>query len=262
MAKKMSAADVSRILGGKIAAGALRALAGEAERRVFQMKELRVDAEGKKIVGHAAVFNTKAEIYGFQERVSPGAFAKSIQESDIRALFNHDANFVLGRNKAGTLELKEDEQGLVDIITPPETTWAKDLMESIRRGDITQQSFGFQTIKDAWCVEDGMSTRTLLEVKLFDVSPVTFPAYSETDCGVRAAGVGAAFYRGLLKLNGGHALDEEELTVLRGHVSDLEDRLRLDAAANRDAKEPGHKSATHSSIDVLRRRLDLAERGI
>lgn len=269
--KPLTPAVLAQLRAAQINPAPLRALLGDVERRMFAATELRVAGDGKKIEGHAAVFNTKADIWGFQERVAPGAFLKTIKESDVRALFNHDPNFVLGRNKAGTLELSEDATGLVDSITPPDTAWARDLMESIRRGDITQQSFGFRTIKDAWNTEDGVSVRTLLEVQLFDVSPVTFPAYEETDCGVRgalrAADGGEKLYRAVLKLNGGHALDDEELTLVREHVSGVEARLAPGAPAKAADKketkeEPGHSTANHSSNDVLRRRLDLAENGL
>ena len=93
---------------------------------------------------------------------------------------------MLGRNKAGTLTLEEDEKGLKVRIVPPDTTWAKDLLVSIKRGDITQMSFGFTVILDRWSYEDNLDVRELLKVKLFDVSPVTFPAYSQTECGIRS----------------------------------------------------------------------------
>jgi HK97 family phage prohead protease len=118
--------------------------------------------------------------------VRSGAFAKSIEADDIKALFNHDPNYVLGRNKANTLELCEDGKGLFVRIYPPDTQWARDLKTSIARGDISQMSFGFTVEQDKWSSEDGVDTRELIEVKLFDVSPVTFPAYPETDVGVRS----------------------------------------------------------------------------
>ena len=94
---------------------------------------------------------------------------------------------MLGRNKAGTLELAEDEKGLLVKITPPDTQWAKDLLVSIGRGDITQMSFGFIVLDDIWQESDGMDIRELIKVKLFDVSPVTFPAYTQTECNIRSA---------------------------------------------------------------------------
>jgi hypothetical protein len=154
------------------------------------MIELRIDQdEGNKpkIRGHAAVFNKLSEpMFGFREQIAPGTFAKTIKKDDIRALFNHDPNYVLGRNKAKTLTLTEDDKGLYIEIDPPDTSWARDLQESIKRNDINQMSFGFIVEKDEWLQEKGKeSIRTLQEVKLFDVSPVTFPAYPQTSVKVR-----------------------------------------------------------------------------
>ncbi|MGI6593690.1 MAG: HK97 family phage prohead protease [Christensenellales bacterium] len=162
------------------------------EYRTLPMTELRTEEKDgvKMICGHAAVFDSWSETLGtlfpFKEKVRAGAFLKSIEKDDIRALFNHDANHVLGRNKAGTLELEEDENGLFVRILPPNTQWARDLQVSILRGDISQMSFGFVVEKDEWSTVDGIDTRELIEVKLFDVSPVTFPAYAQTDVAVRA----------------------------------------------------------------------------
>ena len=163
----------------------------QKELRMLPMTELRVNDEGGGVIeGHAAVFDLWSEtlggIFPFKERVSRGAFAESIMQDDIRALFNHDPNYVLGRNKAGTLELAEDDVGLRVRINPPDTSWARDIVTSIRRGDISQMSIGFIVEKDSWASEGGMDTRDLKKVRLFDVSPVTFPAYTQTDVGVRA----------------------------------------------------------------------------
>jgi uncharacterized protein len=164
----------------------------EIERRNIELIEFRlVEDENKKpkIEGHAAVFNKLSEpMWGFREKISPGAFKNSITSDDVRALFNHDPNYVLGRNKAKTLTLEEDERGLFIQIDPPDAQWARDLQESIRRGDISQMSFGFVTIKDSWEYKKegkGETIRTLEEVKLFDVSPVTYPAYPQTTVKVR-----------------------------------------------------------------------------
>lgn len=162
------------------------------EIRTVPLTELRIQAESERqvIEGHALVFDSWSEtlggIFPFKEKVKRGAFAKSIGKDDIRALFNHSPDYVLGRNKAGTLELTEDEKGLLVRIYPPDTQWARDLTVSISRGDISQMSFGFTVIKDEWRTEDGIDVRELREVKLYDVSPVTFPAYTQTDVGVKA----------------------------------------------------------------------------
>jgi len=160
------------------------------ERRTLH-SEFRVEQreDGKKLIrGHAAVFNSETDLGWFRERIAPGAFSESIGKDDVRALFNHDENFILGRNKAGTLTMREDEQGLYVEIDPPDTQVGRDLVTSIERGDISQMSFGFQTIKDSWETEENAAKdlRTLEKVKLWDVSPVTFPAYQETDVAVRS----------------------------------------------------------------------------
>lgn len=162
------------------------------ERRLAAMS-LRSAGEGAppKITGYAAVFNQLSDdLGGFRERIAPGAFAAALTRSDVRALFNHDPNFVLGRVSAGTLVLREDETGLTVEITPPDSQTVRDLvLAPMARGDINQQSFGFTTRQDRWDKIAGEWQRTLLEIgELFDVSPVTFPAYPQTDAALRAAG--------------------------------------------------------------------------
>lgn len=160
------------------------------ERRVVDARmEVRA-AEGKstpQIVGYAAVFNSLSQVlWGFREQIAPGAFGGSLAD-DVRALWNHDSAYVLGRTAAGTLRLSEDAHGLRVEIDPPETPLADSFVESIRRGDVNQMSFGFKTLEDTWDEDDqGQMIRTLLKVKLYEVSPVTFPAYTDTEVGLRA----------------------------------------------------------------------------
>ena len=167
----------------------------EREVRTFKSTEIRVDrkkGEKPKIIGHAAVFNSPTVIKGFFrdfiEEIAPGAFEESIKEDDIRGLFNHDPNLVLGRNKAGTLDLEEDKTGLRYEIDPPETSAGNDTLISIERGDISGSSFGFNVLEQTWELsedDDVLDKRTLVKVKLWDVSPVTFPAFDDTDVAVR-----------------------------------------------------------------------------
>jgi hypothetical protein len=162
---------------------------GKTERRVFCNFELRTADDGKeKIVFYPAVFNSWSEdMWGMREIVAPGAFRNTISKDDIRALFNHDPNYVLGRNTSKTLILSEDSRGLRGELDPPDTTWAKDLLISLKRNDITQGSFAFNTIKDSWDYSNkGIVKRQLEEVKLYDVSIVTYPAYPETSVQVRS----------------------------------------------------------------------------
>lgn len=158
----------------------------ELERRTFGV-ELR-DVSGRPMIaGYAAVFNSlSCDMYGFQEKIAPGAFKKTLQESDVRALWNHDTGIVLGRSKAGTLTLAEDKTGLSVQINPPDSAAA--FLETMRRGDVDQMSFGFIAIRDLWEEDRNAETvtRTLLEVQLVEVSVVAFPAYSDTTASVRA----------------------------------------------------------------------------
>lgn len=166
----------------------------EIERRYTVTGTLTVEERGEgkapMIRGHAAVFNQLSEdLGGFREQIAPGAFAEAVQKDDVRALLNHDANFVLGRSGAGTLRMKEDAHGLAVEIDPPDTQAARDLMVSLKRGDINQMSFGFSVRPNGqnWAKDDaGQYIRTLTRVRLFDVSPVTFPAYPQTDVAVRS----------------------------------------------------------------------------
>lgn len=161
----------------------------EKELRTYPMREIRAagDGESPVISGHAAVFNQLSEdLGGFFEQVAPGAFANTIQSADVRALWNHNADFPLGRSKAGTLRLAEDEEGLAIEIDAPDTQWGRDLLTSMKRGDVDQMSFAFAVVKDAWEQVGGKIVRTLLEVDLYDVSPVTYPAYPQTSAAVRS----------------------------------------------------------------------------
>lgn len=165
----------------------------EIERRVVTLDELKIEKREdgtRKIVGHAAVFNQLSEdLGGFREQLAPGAFADAIKTDDVRALFNHNPDFILGRNLSGTLRLKEDSRGLAIEIDPPDTQVARDLMISMDRGDISQMSFGFSVRPNGqnWAKDDnGQVVRTLTKVRLFDVSPVVYPAYPQTDVAMRS----------------------------------------------------------------------------
>lgn len=162
------------------------------EVRAFRCGMRRASADDRKMVGHAAVFNQETDIGGyFRELILPGAFTETIGQDDIRALFNHNPDFVLGRNAAKTLTLTEDAEGLRVEIEPPDTQFARDLAVSIERGDIDQMSFAFE-IRSSDDVEwvrgaKGMlDLRKIKKVRLYDVSPVTFPAYEGTDIAMRA----------------------------------------------------------------------------
>lgn len=141
------------------------------------------------ISGYFATFSDVYEIApGLTESIAPGAFSRTLG-GDIRALVNHDTTLVLGRTKAHTLELKEDERGLWgDITINPNDGDAMNLYERVKRGDVDQCSFGFEIVSEETEVRpDGSVHWTLKEVNLFEVSACTFPAYKETNISARYA---------------------------------------------------------------------------
>lgn len=147
----------------------------------------RDDGEELFIEGYFSVFNSNYQLWkGASESISPGAFSNTLGE-DIRALINHDTSLVLGRNKAGTLELKEDSHGLWGKIRiNPNDSDAMNLYERVKRGDVDQCSFGFDIVKeDTEIRDDGSIHWTIQEVRLYEVSVCTFPAYEDTAVSVR-----------------------------------------------------------------------------
>ena len=159
----------------------------EKEIRTFGMELRAMDKEEKRTVrGYAATFESRSsDLGGFIESIDREAFSETDME-DVRALFNHDSNFVLGRTKAGTLRLMVDENGLAYEIDMPDTQLGRDMYESIKRGDISQSSFAFTIEDDEYRKEGDTVYRTIKKIKkLYDVAPVTFPAYESTSVQAR-----------------------------------------------------------------------------
>jgi HK97 family phage prohead protease len=141
--------------------------------------ELRAAPDGKTLVGYAAVFDSPSEPLPWTEFVRRGAFTKTIKDgADVRLLIDHEG-VPLARTRSGTLSLSEDEIGLrIEAMLDENNPDAAKVMSALRRGDLSQMSFAFQTVKDSW--SDDKRTRELKEVRLYDVSVVTYPAYEET----------------------------------------------------------------------------------
>lgn len=157
------------------------------ERRITT-GEVETRAKGSNIYveGYAAVFEKRSEnLGGFVERVKPSAFNKTLREADVRALWNHDPQYVLGRTGAGTLELSIDNSGLYYRSLLPKTSYAMDLAALLERRDVRESSFTFFKVQDDWdLTPEGYAQRNLIEVGLIDVAPVTFPAYPDATSGV------------------------------------------------------------------------------
>lgn len=183
-----------------------RGVTATEERRGYALGEtdfqLRAATDTTPVfAGHAAVFDTRTAIgnpltWGFYEEIAPGAFTKTLSEGDARFLVDHDTQLLVARVSAGDLRLAQDKVGLaVDADLDTELSYVKDLVRNLDKRRITGMSFGFQVLKDDWTVEqvetnDGntadVEVRRITEVRLFEVSAVTFPAYEETDAAMRA----------------------------------------------------------------------------
>jgi len=159
------------------------------ERRTFASEvETRTAGENQRvIVGYAYKFRSLSEVLGqFREQIIEGAGRDSIQTDDIRALYNHNADLVLGRNVSGTLRMAEDSTGLeYEIQADERQSYVKDLLISLDRGDVDKSSFGFRAVEQDWeRTDDGTALRSISKMSLFDVSPVTYPAYLSSESGV------------------------------------------------------------------------------
>lgn len=162
------------------------------ERRTISYEVRLEEGEdgSKRIVGYGAVFNQMSEnLGGFREMILPGAFA-DVLDDDVRSLFNHDPNLILGRTVSNTMEIEEDDVGLRYAVDPPDTEYARSLQVSIERGDVDQSSFGFRVLEESWrrpTDDEPLPVRIIHKFeRLYDAGPVTFPAYTTTSVSVRA----------------------------------------------------------------------------
>lgn len=218
------------------------------------LAELRADdeSEGKRLKGYAAKFNSRSEDMGFRETIDPEAFTKTLKSrNDVKALVNHDTSMVIGSTRAGTLTLALDERGLADDIDLPDTTYANDLHVVVKRGDVSGQSFGFSVVRDEWSKD--YSERRLLEVRLHEVSVVTFPAYKASTVSARA----------LARLAHRTQQDAEALadamTALEagGELSPDQAALLMEAVDRSTAKADEPDPVAAVPLSVLQKQLDL-----
>lgn len=204
-----------------------RDLLGREVRCCQRPVELRDDTGGPVVVGYAAVFDTptivRAPGWQFREVVERGAFSKTLREADVRLLFNHNPDWVLGRTASGTLTLQEDAVGLRVEAVLPDTSYARDLLALIDRADVSQMSFAFEAVRDKWDDDADPPLRRLQEVRLWDVSIVTYPAYPDTTVTIlRRYGLDVLPDELLRRIHDGIGM----LLAYRGVVpSDVSDRL-------------------------------------
>jgi HK97 family phage prohead protease len=168
------------------------------ERRIFRVTELRVTGkagEKRGLQGYAATYDNLSDPIGggywsFREIIRPGAFSAAFKSgADVRCLFNHDANWILGRTRSKTMRLEDRSQGLWFDCDVPAGPMAQHVADAVERGDVNGCSFSFRTLRDRWTFsskDEEMDQRELLEVEIDDVGPVTFPAYPDTEVDVRS----------------------------------------------------------------------------
>lgn len=153
----------------------VRKSSGVIEQREFRMESM--EHNGSVVRGYAAVYDSDSEFMGYFEQIEKGAF-DDVMNDDVRAYYNHDENYLLGRVSSGTLRIGTDKRGLYYEVDLPNTTYANDLVELMKRGDINQSSFAFLIEQDRWEERDGKTYRIIEKVsRLIDVSPVAMPAY-------------------------------------------------------------------------------------
>lgn len=258
------------------------------EERIVTIEDLEVRAadgtDPLRIIGHPVVYDRWSEdLGGFREKIMPGAATKTIKESDIRVLFNHDPNFVLGRNKAGTATFEEDAKGVRMVNFPPDTDTIRDLVITpMERKDITQMSFAFSVVNpepmdpqdgvrygDHWEApkkSGGLWERFVNEFRMYDGSVVTFPAYPTTDVGVRdslglidIAGLDLRALTALLtRAERGIPLTDADIDLITGSVAVLRSYLPSEPEPIK-ATIPDEPKAGRSVVH-LARLLELRER--
>lgn len=170
--------------------GSTSGAGGREIRALAEPLELRAadaDAAEQIAAGYAALFDVATDIGGYwTETIASGAFARSLAERDVIAVHSHDTGRVVGRMRAGTLELKEDRKGLAFTNALPDTSDGRDLAVQISRGDIAGMSFGFITRKEQWDETVDPPKRTILEADLHEITYTAFPAYPDTSVGLRS----------------------------------------------------------------------------
>lgn len=158
------------------------------EKRTYNIEFRSGESDGRTVSGYAAVYDSQSnELWGFDEIIERGAFDNA-DMSDVRALFNHDPNQILARTSSGTLKLELDDKGLRYEFELPETSLGNDLRIMMQRGDISQSSFAFTIKEDSWEERSGkIPLRHIRQIeRVYDVSPVTYPAYEQTSVTARS----------------------------------------------------------------------------
>jgi len=188
-----------------------------------------------KIAGYGAVFNSKYSVMGFREQIADGAFTKTLKDQpDIRGMFNHSPDFLLGRTKSGTMTVEEDKRGLrYEILADPRDPQAQSVARKIQRGDVDGSSMAFFVHREEWEEKDGKpSLRTIKEIELIETGPVTMPASpattSKIERSIEETGINFEALTGFaIKRRAGFTLDAVEEDLVAQTIERLE-RLKTD----------------------------------
>jgi len=231
------------------------------EQRVM-VTDLEVRSEdGMTLEGYAAVFNSRSEnLGGFTEQIAPGAFTATLKaRNDIKLLWNHDTANVLGSTRAGTLQLTEDSRGLRVKAELPDTNLGRDIAYLVKRGDIDSFSFGFSVNEDSW--NSNGTERTLESVRLFEVSLVSFPAYSATAGTATVRGIDQLAKRAdvdadqladaLLKVEGGETISTEQKEMLSKVINTL---------SPEEAEEQGEEFDAEAWVELKKKKLEYLKK--
>jgi len=243
----------------------LDVMLGEPELRVLPHTELRLKegAEGSLgiLEGLPGIpYNSWSEdLGGFTERVLPGAFDQSLMESDIISCRDHEDTYILGRTSSGHLRLDNRDDGLYYEVDLPETSYARDLVVSLGRKDVKGNSFRFRTIDDRWSIVGGKEFRDLVSCELYEVGPVTMPAYPATGLGLRSlfGSLGLDhqhLYRCLLRARTGQ-LERRDLDVIASTI----EALRKYLPGGGLEPEPAPEGRSVDRFAILRRGLEAME---
>jgi HK97 family phage prohead protease len=231
------------------------------EQRVM-VSDLEIRSEnGMTLEGYAAVFNSRSEnLGGFTEQIAPGAFTATLKaRNDIKLLWNHDTANVLGSTRAGTLMLTEDSRGLRVKAELPDTNLGRDIAYLVKRGDIDSFSFGFSVNEDSW--NSAGNERTLESVRLFEVSLVSFPAYSATAGTATVRGIDQLAKRAdvdadqladaLLKVEGGETISTEQKEMLSKVI---------DTLSPEEAEEQGEEFDAEAWVELKKKKLEYLKK--
>ncbi|MDY6796966.1 MAG: HK97 family phage prohead protease [Actinomycetota bacterium] len=242
---------------------------GELELRTFPKAELRLKESDKEgtigtLEGLPGIsYNSWSEdLGGFVERILPGACNRSLLENDIVSCRDHEDHLILGRVSSGFLRLDNRDDGLYYEVDLPETTYARDLLVSVGRKDVKGNSFRFCTIDDRWTMTGGKEYRDIVEMELYELGPVTMPAYPQTGLGLRSLFHSLGLdhrhlYRSLLRARTGQ-MEQRDTDMIASAVEALK-RYLPDGG---QGASPAPDKGPQGRIPILRRSLEALEKHI